>query len=154
MKKLSFIFATVIISLMISCDRNERDEVVKEPENKIKAIHADNPMNPYDYYGKLHNKALKITLSELSGKKDISFNECISTSFAVTNKVLKDEKSNYYKVKSNSSEINEELINSLGYLMEDLDNNFENFIVSLNLDPHTKSKLDVFFRNIISMSEH
>ena len=38
--------------------------------------------------------------------------------------------------------------------MEDLDNNFENFIVSLNLDSHTKSELDAFFRNIVSMSEY
>ena len=57
MKKISFMFAAVIISLMISCDRNGRDEV-KEIENKTQAINADNPMNPYDYYGKLHNEVV------------------------------------------------------------------------------------------------
>jgi len=150
MKPLYFLF-TLSFFLLFACNKNVND--IPTPE-EMTLSNPNNNNNPFDYYGVLHNKALRITLDELHKKPtEINFDKCLSVAYESVQQVLFDE--GYIATRTSVNwEEDEEFIALLQFLIEDMENNYENFIAALNIDSHTKAQLQNLFSELIVMAEN
>lgn len=147
--------ALVIVALLFwACDKNQQVVNVEEPTIEgSKLINPSNPNNPYDYVGELHNKGLRILLDEFPKSKEFKVRECIPFARQTFDKILAE--SNIVMSKSTVNlEDNEEFMNSLEFLMDDMKNNFENFINSLDFDTNTVVEVQNLFSEIFVMSKN
>jgi len=148
-----FSLTILIASLFWACDKNQQAVNVETlTVENTKVINPSNPNNPYDYCGELHNKGLKIVLEKFSyNLSNVSYKECLkAVDDAVKNVLIRDG-----KLMSKSTNLDEEeLIALIKLLLNDIPNEYENFIMSLDYDYNTKIELLTFFKEIISMSEY
>ena len=148
MKKLTFllILVTFVVSFF-SCNR----EIVSTDLEEITTINASNPLNPYDFIGEMHNKALGNVMMQVSiSSKKMSIQEIIDISRACSFEQL----SIFPMTKSITlDEIEGMTEEEVLRLLEDFDNNFDNFINELDLSLQAKSELRTFVSTMLSMSE-
>jgi len=157
MKKINILLVVSFLFTLLACNKNEVVEKIDfEIDKEITLTNPSNSSNPYDYCGVLHNKSLRMTLDELSGEPNVNFEKTISTAFRISGQVVLEAGI----VPQNSSPINfedyenyEDLMALLQFLMEDVENNYENFIAALDLDSDTKEQLQSLFENVIAMAE-
>ncbi|MDR2909802.1 MAG: hypothetical protein LBV47_00325 [Bacteroidales bacterium] len=155
MKHLIFgIIATAIVAAMVlfACNKSQVEDVEFSAMEEQALINPANPDNPFDYYGDLHNKGLRIALDELKDSPDASFEERIRVSGQAAQKVLSEEGMAMSKSTVNITDT-AEFIAAMEFLIDDMKNNYVNFIESLNVDFYTKRQLQFFFHDIIAMSE-
>lgn len=147
MKKLSTLLLTLILGLsLLSCN----DSTSKILEETL-IVNPSNPANPYDMVGEMHNAALGKTMEYVwSSPVTLSAQDIISISRECSFKQI----SNYPSTRSVTLDelevmTEEEII----ALLEDMDNNLENFIAELNLSPHAKVLLKDLVTSILSMAD-
>jgi len=156
MKTFKFILLFVsFLFLFLSCDKNTGvDEPLVSTQNEMTLANPSNSNNPFDCCGLLHNKALRISLDKLAEyPSEVSFDERISVACQAVQQVLLEE--GIIQTRSTVNfEDDEELIALVQFLMEDMENNYENFIEALGLDAYTKEQLHYLFRTVIAMAEY
>jgi len=154
MKKINILLVISFLFTLLACNKNEVVEKIDfEIDKEITLTNPSNSSNPYDYCGVLHNKSLRMTLDQLAGEPNVSFDKTVSTAFRISEQVILEAG----VIPQRSSPINfeedEDLIALLQFVMEDVENNYENFIAALDLDSYTKEQLQSLFKNVITMSE-
>ncbi|MDR0296262.1 MAG: hypothetical protein LBH91_08855 [Prevotellaceae bacterium] len=88
MKPLYFIFALSFF-LFFACNKNVNEAPMPK---EMTLTNPSNSNNPFDHYGSLHNKALRITLDGLhKNPSEISFDKCVSLAYESVQQVLWDE---------------------------------------------------------------
>ncbi|MDR2926985.1 MAG: hypothetical protein LBV41_02100 [Cytophagaceae bacterium] len=152
MKRLIFdLTATAVVAAIVlfACNKSQVENVEFSAMEEQTLINPANPDNPFDYYGDLHNKSLRIALDELKDSPNASFEERIRVSGQATQKVLSEEGMAMSKATVDTAEF----MAALEFLIDDMENNYVNFIAALNLDTYTKNQLQILTQELIAMSK-
>jgi len=151
MSAIALVFTVIFF---ISCDKKQFvNNESSTPE--ISLLNPSNPNNPYDYIGEIHNKGLRILLDEFPISNDMSIKECakmcIPFASQTFDRILTE--SNIIVSKSTVNlEDDEEFLSELEFLFDDIENNFVNFVNSLDLDSYTREQVQTLFSDIFIMS--
>lgn len=151
--RLILIFASFLF-LFLACNKNSSEAPVME--KIITLANPSNSNNPFDDCGILHNKILRMSLDKIgTNPAKANLEDCMLAARESVQQIFlgTNYEEGYMRVSENGDIDDEELTALLQAMLDDIDNNFENFIASLELDAYTKEQLQNLANELLAMEE-
>lgn len=137
--------AVVMGGVIVSCESEKTPNVLPE---QAEVIDPSNPANPYDFIGQIHNEGLSKTMTEVyASTKTLNADEIISISSKHSSELLfSNDQTRGVSIDELETMTGEEIL----AMLEDMDNNLDNFINELELTPAAKAEFKGFVTSFLA----